>query len=242
MFEIRTQLAQEVEAVEGTAETLLAADAIAHMAGKFAPNIDMHKRPLRSTSLSPFAAKPGARNAVIEFDVELKGSGTAGTAPEFGDLIRACGFLETIVAGTSVTYTPASDSIPSLSLALYEDGIANKIWGARGTFKISLDQGKPGMVHFVFTGADFSVSDVALLAGTSFQTTLPPVAVSPNLVCVLPIIQKAPAESSTPEPTLQVREGKTTMLKPSPVKAFLWVRSRRPTVGLFGSRATHSSM
>jgi hypothetical protein len=36
--------------------------------------------------------------ATISFDVYLKGSGAAGTPPEWGDLIRACGFSETITA------------------------------------------------------------------------------------------------------------------------------------------------
>ena len=37
------------------------------------------------------------------FSVELAGSGAAGTAPRYGDAIKACGFSETIASGTSVT-------------------------------------------------------------------------------------------------------------------------------------------
>src|SRR5258708_6165945 len=37
----------------------------------------------------------------ITFECEVKGSGAAGTAPEIGPLIEACGFDETIVAATS---------------------------------------------------------------------------------------------------------------------------------------------
>jgi len=174
MLEQRTQLAAETEAVEGIAETLVAADAVLHANGKFMGNTAMHQRPMRSTSLSPFSAVPGARSGQIEFDVELKGSGAAGTPPEFGELLQACGMLETIVAGTSVTYTPASSSIPSLTMALYEDGMINKIWGARGDVKLVMNQGEPVMLHFVFTGADFSVTDGAFLSGVSYLSTLPP--------------------------------------------------------------------
>ena len=44
----------------------------------------------------------------IKFDVEIKGSGSAGIAPEFGPLLKACQMSETVVAVTSVTYKPAS--------------------------------------------------------------------------------------------------------------------------------------
>ncbi|MCK7495178.1 MAG: hypothetical protein MZW92_31855 [Comamonadaceae bacterium] len=43
----------------------------------------------------------------LTFDVEIKGSGAAGTAPELGVLLKGCGFGETVVAVTSVTYAPA---------------------------------------------------------------------------------------------------------------------------------------
>ena len=48
------------------------------------------------------------------FSVELAGSGTAGTAPRYGDAIKACGFSETIASNTSVTYAPVSSSFSSI--------------------------------------------------------------------------------------------------------------------------------
>jgi hypothetical protein len=44
----------------------------------------------------------------LTFECEVKGSGAAGTAPEIGPLIEACGFDETIVGATSATYKPES--------------------------------------------------------------------------------------------------------------------------------------
>ena len=44
------------------------------------------------------------------FEVELAASGTAGTAPRYGSILKACGMAETIVATTSVTYAPVSSS------------------------------------------------------------------------------------------------------------------------------------
>ena len=45
----------------------------------------------------------------FSFDVELGQAAAAGTAPAFGDLLRACGFSETIDAGVDVEYNPVSD-------------------------------------------------------------------------------------------------------------------------------------
>jgi len=174
MLEAKTQLAIKLESEEGTAETLAAADAILHANGKFTPDTPMFQRPMRSSSLSPFSSVPGARSATIEFDIELKGSGTAGTAPEWGKALMGCGFAEDVETGVSVTYTPASSSIGSYTVALYEDGMIHKIWGARGTVKLALKNGEPGMLSFAFTGADFSVVDGALLSGVSYDSTKPP--------------------------------------------------------------------
>jgi hypothetical protein len=174
MLEAKTQLAIKLEDEEGTAETLAAADAILHANGKFTPDTPMYQRPMRSSSLSPFSSVPGARSATIEFDIELKGSGAAGTAPEWAAALLGCGFAEDVSAEVSVTYTPASASIGSYTLALYEDGMIHKIWGARGTVKLVLKNGEPGMLSFSFTGADFSVTDGAMLSEVSYDAAKPP--------------------------------------------------------------------
>ena len=47
----------------------------------------------------------------VTFEVEMAGSGTAGTAPAFGPLLKACGNSETIVTDTSVTYAPSKQQL-----------------------------------------------------------------------------------------------------------------------------------
>lgn len=170
----RVQLAAKEEGTEGTAETLEGADALLVMNPVWSIDTPMERRPLVGSSLSPHKRIPGRRSARIEFDVELKGSGTAGTAPEFGKLLKMCGFGETVVAVTSVTYLPASTGIVSGTLAFYMDGVIKKLWGARGDVSLKFEDGKPGVLHFVFTGADFSVVDGAMLSsGVSYDTTDP---------------------------------------------------------------------
>lgn len=178
---IRTQLAAKIETAEGTLETLAGADALLAANVQFKPTPEMGERPNVTASLSPFALVPGARSATMEFDVEIKAV-TAGTAPALGKLLRACGFGETIVALTSATYLPASTAVPSISIGAFMDGVIKRIWGARGDFSIKLESGKPGWIHFVFTGADFSVVDGAMLTtGVTYEATVPPALLSAAL-------------------------------------------------------------
>lgn len=175
LLERKTQVAIEQEASEGTAETIVAVDAILHMNPTFKPETPMNERPVASASMSPFASVPGVRSMVMEWDTELKGSGTAGTAPEFSDALQACGFSETIVGATSVTYEPASDSVPAATVGMYMDGVCAKMWGARGNASLALNAGGFAILHFRFVGAEYSITDVAMLSGVSYQTTLPEV-------------------------------------------------------------------
>lgn len=171
----RTQIAAKQESVEGTAETLTNADAfLAFPSGEPDPKIEPYERnPFRET-LSPLPSVMGKRSGKLPFMCELVGSGTAGTAPFWGKLMKGCAFGETIVPATSVAYAPASTSIPSMTLAAYMDGVIHKLWGARGNVKLNLEVGKPGLLHFDFQGADFLHSDGAMLSGVSCSLVVPP--------------------------------------------------------------------
>ncbi len=109
---------------------------------------------------------PADTHVVIEFDVELAGSGTAGTAPGWGPLLRACGYAEVIVASTSVTYSPITNSIESLYAKFWMGSTLHAIKGMRGTAKITANaQGIPTM-HFTFTGLYVAPSEVSAATPT----------------------------------------------------------------------------
>lgn len=93
-----------------------------------------------------------AVHAMLSFDVELVGSGTLGTAPAWGKLLKACAVKETVTAATSVVYDPDSDSTESLTLYFYMDGQLHKLTGARGTFTFSGESGQIPHLTFTFTG------------------------------------------------------------------------------------------
>ncbi len=88
----------------------------------------------------------------IAFKVELSPSGTAGTAPPWGPLLRACAVAETIDAGTSVTYNPITEAQESIWIELFIGNTRFRLAGSRGTCVIRIDaQGIP-YLEFEFTG------------------------------------------------------------------------------------------
>lgn len=114
-----------------------------------------------------------ARTSVaISFEVELAGSGTAGTAPRYGAILKACGMSETTVASTSVTYAPVSSSFSSVTIYFNVDGVLHKLTGCRGTVTMSCAVGQIPTFKFDMTGVYNAPTDTAQPAVTySAQAT-----------------------------------------------------------------------
>src|SRR4030067_2372331 len=124
-------------------------------------------------TLAPINVGDGVK---ISITTELKGSGTAGTAPEIGPLLEACGMTHTNTPATSDAYDPNSlleDSQVSATIYFYRDKIAHKVTGCRGTWDLSGKAGEYGKIKFVFTGIYSGPVDENIRAGT-YQSTLPP--------------------------------------------------------------------
>jgi hypothetical protein len=107
------------------------------------------------------------------FSVELTGSGTAGTAPQYGKALQACGLDETIVASTSVTYSPVSSSFSSVTIYYNIDGLRHKVTGCRGTFSINATVGEIPSIDFTFTGVYVAPDDSALPSATYANQATP---------------------------------------------------------------------
>ena len=101
----------------------------------------------------------------VTFDVELGGSGAAGTAPAFGPLLQAAGMSEVIVSSTSVTYAGVSSSFSSATLYCFYDGTRHKITGARGTVTFNMTAGQFPTASFQFIGI-YNVPDGTAVSGT----------------------------------------------------------------------------
>ena len=113
--------------------------------------------------------------AQVTFGVELAGSGTAGTAPAWGPLLRACGFDEVITVSTSVEYSPVSDAYDSVTIYYDQDGERQILKGARGTVQFMMNPGQIPMMQFTFTGLYAKPAAITPVTPvvTSFQTPLP---------------------------------------------------------------------
>lgn len=122
----------------------------------------------------------GTRYKQLDFDVELVGSGTAGTAPALGPLLRACGFAETITASVRVDYNPISGGYESLSIYYYDDGALHKLLGARGSFKLSAQVGEIPKLSFSFIGLDGGDSAAPLPSVTLDAWRVPQTVVDAN--------------------------------------------------------------
>lgn len=103
----------------------------------------------------------GGSLQTITLTCEVKGSGAAGTAPEYGPLLRACGLDETIVASTSVTYAPVSSALESCTIYYFEEGKRYILTGCRGNAEFSFETGAVPMVTFTMTGHRSDPTDTA---------------------------------------------------------------------------------
>lgn len=72
------------------------------------------------------------QRASLRYSVDLAGSGTAGTAPAYSAMLRACGLSELITAGTSVVYKPVSSNFDAVTHYHFLDGQRHVVTGCRG--------------------------------------------------------------------------------------------------------------
>jgi hypothetical protein len=180
----------ELQAMLAKVETVYGVDSAPAAAnGILAQNVRLS--PMEATEVARQHARPyqGARPSAlvgkhmrVTFEVEVKGSGTAGTPPAFGVLLRACKCAEVIVAATSVTYNPISAAHESVSLYWYLDGVLFKIIGCRGTWQYKLNADGIVVIEFTMTGLFTKPSAAALPTPTygTQLTQMPQVATTEN--------------------------------------------------------------
>lgn len=116
----------------------------------------------RNIETTYFGAKPFVVQGIysqISFSVDLVGSGTAGTAPAWGPLLRACKAAEVITAGTKVEYTPITDNPESVGLYFDVDGIKQVMLGCRGTAVFTVDINGNPRIQFTLSGLFAPASD-----------------------------------------------------------------------------------
>jgi hypothetical protein len=97
----------------------------------------------------------GTRFVEINFEIELANSGTAGTAPAWAPVLRACGMAESVLATPArVEYTPVSASFSSVTIYYHLDGVRRVALGCMGNVEIMLNEGAAPMLRFSMVGLD----------------------------------------------------------------------------------------
>lgn len=175
-----TQVLCKVEATPGTAESLAAADMVLVENFKFTPSYGFNENnSMSGGTFSKEAGASGLRVGSVSFDVVMKGSGTAGTAPEWRDLIMSGGFSETIVGGTSVTYAPAAPEsyytigavVPGLGGA--GEDMLMRLAGCQSNIKFTWKAGELRRMSVEATGVIAAPSDSTILGLPTWDTTAP---------------------------------------------------------------------
>lgn len=178
----RKTLLFAIEATYGTDENPDAAtDAILAQNVQLSPMEGQDEsRELELTTLGAQPTIPTGIHAKLSFDVELAGSGAAGTPPAYGPLLRGCAVAETIVAATSVTYNPVSDAHESGTFYLWIEGTLYALVGSRGTATIRIEAQKVPKISFTFTGLFVLPTAVVQASPTLTSWQKPVVATSVN--------------------------------------------------------------
>ncbi len=131
-----------------------AADAIAVRVSNLDVKMEL-KTVERDVLTGSFAApdvKPYTRRGKITFSLEAQSSGTPGTAPQIGKILKACGRSEVIVAGSAVEYWPASLNIQTATIGCVWNGRYEEFVFCNGTVKRSIAVGKMASFDFTFDG------------------------------------------------------------------------------------------
>ena len=164
MLTRKRQLAAKIEAVEGVAETLAAADAkLLVYDPKVSFDVAMFDRNPARPSFSNVGKTPGKRTAGLAFKIELRGSGVAATVPEWGKLLQACGF------GVNAL---KSMNIGAVTNGPFQHGetITGGTSAAKGRVVINTATGAT-FIYFVTVSGTFSTGET-ITGGTSTATAV----------------------------------------------------------------------
>lgn len=142
----RRILLAKIESTYNTDSSPLAANAM------LIRNLDM--TPLDAEIVSRDLVRPyfgnydqiiAAQKVVLTFEVELQGSGTAGVAPSYGPLMRACGMSETVTAA-AVTGSAQAGTTTTITLAAGSSSVTNFYVGLPVTITSGTGIGSSGTI------------------------------------------------------------------------------------------------
>ncbi|MBL8387010.1 MAG: hypothetical protein JNK17_02115 [Hydrogenophaga sp.] len=169
-----------VQTAQGTPLALTAgANAVlCRSAGPSVINAEFVKRPLIRGAMGNYGSDPNGIYRSLELEVELAGSGTAGTKPGQAALLVGCRMTETLTAGTKVDYQPATTGEKYLTMECYLDGVKFKMTDAIGTVSFEMSPGGYPIAKYKFIGVYEMLTDTPNPTGAVFTTQLKPLLVN----------------------------------------------------------------
>lgn len=164
----------------GTPATLAAASnaVLVRSAGPQMISGDFVKRPLIRGAMGNYGSDLSGAYRALEMEVEFAGSGTAGTKPGQAPLLLGCRMTETVSAGVSVAYQPATSSPKYLTLECDLDGVLFKLTDAIGSVSLTMDAGQYPVLKYTFVGKYEAMTDRTMPTGAVFTTQLKPLVVN----------------------------------------------------------------
>lgn len=160
-FMRNTTILAKVETTYGTdAVPTGAANAMLVSDCTISPMADNVDRSLIRSYMGSSEQLVGTKHIEISMTLELQNGGTAGTAPAWGPVARACGLAESVLATPDrVEYTPVSSGFESVSIYYYVDGVVYKALGCRGSIDFALGVGERPTMQVKMVGIDGGVAE-----------------------------------------------------------------------------------
>lgn len=170
----KSYILAKAEATYGTSSTPANTDAVLVKSLELTPLAgDVVSRDLIRGYLGNSESLIAQTYVELSFEVELAGSGTAGTAPRYGNLLQACGLALTTVASTSNTYAPVSSSFGSSTIVYNTDGLNHVLTGCRGSFSIKAEVGQIPTLSFSMVGVYNAPTDVSPVSASYTSQATP---------------------------------------------------------------------
>lgn len=186
IYSRKKTLLAAVETVYGTAATL-------DGAVNAVQTSQLTISPLEGTALSLNLDKPNygadlgtlvGKHVMLTFRVPVAGSGTAGTAPAIGALLKGCGHSETLLADdpvgppvtvASAVYAPVDAQNDSLTFKFLQDKTLHTVTGARGSVKLVSAKREYAWFEFSFMGLFNAPTNLTTSLGAVYSSWKKPV-------------------------------------------------------------------
>ena len=105
--------------------------------------------------------------ATLQGEIEIAGSGTAGTPPKYDSVLRASGLAQTVTVDTSVEYEIVEDGEEAASIYFISDKVQHVLLGARGNVSLNFTPKQIPRYTFTMTGLLGVIEDIVAIPAVS---------------------------------------------------------------------------